>query len=639
VPGPQGDPGNDSVVPGPQGDPGDSAYEIAVANGFSGTESEWLDSLEGADSVVAGPPGDPGEPGVTGDGFTGGSYDASTGIVTFTSDDGLGFTTGDLRGADGTNGSGGLEAGDNVSELANDAGYLDSSDLIVINEEIDTINEELGKTTSIAKGAALNLKQELIAATGQPGLTVLVVANTTTGKVQGISLGGGNVIEVYSNGSAFANDVVLYREFMSLGEPICFTGLSGGAIIVSTKGFYGVSDQANGGNESPMPLCSLGLAFTNTFFYAFRNSESPASDNRGEVYITAGPLPTQVSLFRPDNGSFVNDPTFDGNNGRLQQNILLEAFESTTFVTNANTEYQLLATNPVMAAVQARMGGGNPRFYDARLIMPTTDDGITWPRSGNVSAPYDNTVVDYYVRDGASGSFTVSPGSPVDFDDSTGAIDADYETNGATRVRAVGLLSAYSGADSAGLEASPLCPTSAMSQIVAQPFFIDDNGDGGNSGVAIASPYEGTAKVYQWNDVTGVAELAYTVPLTRGNAGAGITLATPDDQNFPCSGLVANENQVDPSVIQLVGTLNPGYVIADVPVTVVSQNGNPGAFTATPVRSQNGTTTFPILCDDDETLVLGVTPPSIKIELTTDVGGFLRKRVLAADGSVTYPLV
>ena len=38
-------------------------------------------------------------------GWTGGSYDAGTGIVTFTSSDGLGFSTGDLRGADGADGA------------------------------------------------------------------------------------------------------------------------------------------------------------------------------------------------------------------------------------------------------------------------------------------------------------------------------------------------------------------------------------------------------------------------------------------------------------------------------------------------------------------------------------------------------
>ena len=32
---------------GPKGDPGDSAYEVAVAEGFQGTEEEWLESLKG----------------------------------------------------------------------------------------------------------------------------------------------------------------------------------------------------------------------------------------------------------------------------------------------------------------------------------------------------------------------------------------------------------------------------------------------------------------------------------------------------------------------------------------------------------------------------------------------------------------
>ena len=48
-----------------------------------------------------------GADGVDGAGFTGGSYDSSTGQVTFTSSDGLGFTTGDLRGADGNDGNDG----------------------------------------------------------------------------------------------------------------------------------------------------------------------------------------------------------------------------------------------------------------------------------------------------------------------------------------------------------------------------------------------------------------------------------------------------------------------------------------------------------------------------------------------------
>jgi len=70
VPGPQGPiglTGADSTVPGPQGEQGergevgpqgpadgDSAYTVAVQNGFVGTESEWLTSLIGADGILGG---------------------------------------------------------------------------------------------------------------------------------------------------------------------------------------------------------------------------------------------------------------------------------------------------------------------------------------------------------------------------------------------------------------------------------------------------------------------------------------------------------------------------------------------------------------------------------------------------------
>lgn len=51
--------------PGSQGPPGESAYEIAVDNGFVGTEQEWLASLKGPQGQ-AGPPGPKGDPGEQG---------------------------------------------------------------------------------------------------------------------------------------------------------------------------------------------------------------------------------------------------------------------------------------------------------------------------------------------------------------------------------------------------------------------------------------------------------------------------------------------------------------------------------------------------------------------------------------------
>jgi len=307
---------------------------------------------------------------------------------------------------------------------------------------------------------------------------------------------------------------------------------------------------------------------------------------------------------------------------------------------NGNVEYIVEGTAPMMACVHAytTVSGVDSRFYDSRLVMPLTNDGITWPRSGFVSAPYNNTQVDFWVRDGAEGRLNstagtgVSPGSAVDFDAAigvgTGASDQDYEPDGATRVKAIGLISAYSGADSAGLEASPLMPTSAMSQVIAQPMFIADNGDGGNSGVAIASPYVGTAYVYSYNDSTDELDLEYTVPLNRN----GVTVTTQDDQNHPSAGLVANESVT--GTVTLVGQLDPGIIIADVPITVVIQSGI--VDTTTTLRSQNGTTTTNIAHEDDETLMLGITPENIAAEIREDSDGVLRKRTIDNTGTETW---
>lgn len=521
--------------------------------------------------------------------------------------------------------------GNNIDGLPN---VLDSDGQAVSRGYLNTTLETYQSTVgSIAAGSTLGLQQLLLAEAGQPGLTVLAVGFTTSGKVQGVSLGAGNVVEVYASGTDFNSGTVLYREFMNRGEPICFTGLANGAIITSTQGFYGFSEQLDAADESPMPLLSYGLGFDFTFLFAFRNSNNfGGSNNRGFIRVVNGPLNNVIKL------------TFgDGSTVQGQENISLTPWQFTTLETDGNVEYILSGTNPMMACIHADMGNidgttGSNQMYDSRLIMPLTNDGITWPRSGQVSAPFNNTQVAWFTRDNAEGFLNsgvapggVSPGSPVDFDaaapEGTGATDQDYEPDGATRVLASGLISAYSGADSAGLEASPLMPTSAMSQVVAQPLTIDDTGDGGDSGVAIASPYEGTALVYSYNTTTDQLDLEYTVPLTRN----GVTVSSQADQNHPAAGLISNDAQASNT---LVGQLNPGIIIADVPITVVVQNGTPG-LTPT-IRSQNGTTTTGIVTQDDETLCLGITPSSIAAEIREDANGILRKRVIDASGAETW---
>ena len=57
------------LIPGPKGDNGASAYEVALENGFKGTEKEWLASLQGAQGKdgATGPKGDKGDKGDTGE--------------------------------------------------------------------------------------------------------------------------------------------------------------------------------------------------------------------------------------------------------------------------------------------------------------------------------------------------------------------------------------------------------------------------------------------------------------------------------------------------------------------------------------------------------------------------------------------
>jgi|GEM_PF-2818057 len=466
------------------------------------------------------------------------------------------------------------------------------------------------QTEDVAAGSVLGLQQQLLADAGQPGLTVLAVGQTNTGRVQGTSLGDGNVVEVYASGADFNSGTVLYREFMSLGEPIVFSGITNGAIITSTQGFYGMSENVSGGSESPMPLLSYGLSFKETFLFAFRNSNS----NEGRVWVVNGPL-SNVIKFTDGSGTTI----------LAQEDIELSPWEFVQLQTDGVQEYILSGKNQMMACIGANMDA--PGFYDFRLVMPLTNDGITWPRSGDMSAPFAGTDVDYFVRDNAEGTFTVNPGSPIAIDTVTGATDADYEPNGATRFLATGLVSAYSGADSAGLEATPLMPVKAMAQVIAQPQSIDDSGDGGQSGIAIASPYQGTAQIFEWNDVTSSLDLAYTVPLTRN----GVTITSKEDQKHPAAGGVANEATTYP--VQLVGDLSPGVIIADVPITVIVQSN---VSNQTTIRSQNGTTALTIINEDDETLMLGITPDAIAVEIREGSDGILYKRVIGAGGIDTW---
>ena len=121
--------------------------------------------VRGADGVD----GDDGNPGVDGAGWTGGSYDSATGIVTFNSDDGLTFSTTDVRGADGTDGDPGV----------NGTGFTGGSYNSGTGIVTFTSDDGLGFSTTDIRGAAASVSVGTTT-TGSPGSSASVTNSGTS---------------------------------------------------------------------------------------------------------------------------------------------------------------------------------------------------------------------------------------------------------------------------------------------------------------------------------------------------------------------------------------------------------------------------------------------------------------------------
>ena len=115
-----------------QGPAGDSAYQVAVANGFVGTEVEWLAFLQGD-------PGSPGAPGVDGRGIASAVIDVGGHlIITYT--DATQADLGLVVGADGVNGTNGTNGTDGrgITSMA-----IDGSNHLIVTYT-DATQEDAG---------------------------------------------------------------------------------------------------------------------------------------------------------------------------------------------------------------------------------------------------------------------------------------------------------------------------------------------------------------------------------------------------------------------------------------------------------------------------------------------------------------
>jgi len=109
------------TAPGPVGPAGQAAtIDVGTHSSLSAGSTPTVTNSGTSNTAVfnfgipagaTGPQGDAGTNGTDGDGWksSGTGYNSSTGVVTFASDDGLGFSTGDVRGANGSNGADGAD--------------------------------------------------------------------------------------------------------------------------------------------------------------------------------------------------------------------------------------------------------------------------------------------------------------------------------------------------------------------------------------------------------------------------------------------------------------------------------------------------------------------------------------------------
>ena len=136
-----------------------STGQVEFFSNFAYLQFETGD-LRGATGVIGpigatgstGPVAATGTTGATGPGFTGGSYDNNTGIVTFTSDDGLGFETDDIRGGTGATGPVG-STGFFGTTGATGPGFTGGSYDPVTGEVVFTSDDGLGFETDDLRGA------------------------------------------------------------------------------------------------------------------------------------------------------------------------------------------------------------------------------------------------------------------------------------------------------------------------------------------------------------------------------------------------------------------------------------------------------------------------------------------------------
>lgn len=403
-------------------------------------------------------------------------------------------------------------------------------------------------------------------------------------------------------GNAAKTDMVLFTAVPSASGPTCSIGSNGsnniiskkepsdasftfvqtmdkgetvnltypiGTVLRSNKGIYGFSGPA------PTPLGPQSFAFTRSQFYV-----------DGVATLNTVSMGTEVTI-----------TLFDGTQTTvLSGPIIVPAYQTLALSCPSAGEYYVTSSGPICASVDE--GGSN-----IRPLSPMSTELITWNIGCLVSAAEATTSVTYYRRTGATGTITVSPGTPVFLGAGNNTL---LNSNGCVLVKADKPISTWTTSDSIGTQAISGFPVSQLSQLFCNPSFVDSTNSYGQCGVAIGSPYEGTATVY---DNTGT--VLDTFDLLRANA-----VVTAADQVYPAAG------RWRPQLVSATTTWDGGWIETNVPSMCVMN------FSGDTVWNTDG----------EEIVIVGSTPEEIKADIKKDSNGIWRRRTVDNAGLVTWPI-
>ena len=341
-----------------------------------------------------------------------------------------------------------------------------------------------------------------------------------------------------------------------------------GTLLTSTKGIYGFS------GPFPTPLGMPSMSFKIARF----NTNVPNT----EVQIASSGTEVTVTLFEGDGVTLSDGPTTIGAN-----NIVSLSCSGTG-------EFVVVSSGYVLCNIN---GNGS----NLRVLPPMSSELIVWNRGCTISSLTGTASVTWYRRTGLSGTESVSAGTPLTF--TAAGSNANFAPAGCVILRSDKPISCFTDDGSGGSVGG--WPLDQLAQSFPNPGYIDNDTSYGVACIAIGSPYEGSASVYDSSD-----NLVDSFTYTRTNSAT-----SADDQLYPAAG------RWKPSDVSSSTLLDGGYVITTTPAVCVMTFNGSGVWT-----------------DDagHEMMIAGTTPSSIKADICRDESGLLRLRGLDGNGNVTW---